>query len=90
MTNPSKQYGHQSPSLKKENIPKVVKEENTTPQQINTLEYFLKSSSSKIIQNSVYLSLTNKSDGAGSDFFHTPPEINNIVPPLSHAVKQPK
>ncbi len=81
-TNPSKQqYGHKSPSLKNENIPNVGKEENTTPQQKNTLEYFLKSASSKIIQNSVFLSPTNKSDGAGSDFFHTPPEINITVPP---------
>ena len=63
--------------------PTATKKEDqeTTPQQKNTLEYFLKSASSRIIKNSVYLSPTNDSNGPTSEFFSTPPENNKPIPP---------
>ena len=54
-----------------EETPTATKKEDqeTTPQQKNTLEYFLKSVSSRIIKNSVYLSPTNDSNGPTSEYF---------------------
>ena len=65
-----------------EETPTATKKEDeeTTPQQKNTLEYFLKSASSRIIKNSVYLSPTNDSNGPTSEFLSTPPENNKPIP----------
>lgn len=57
------------------------KEDENTPHQKNTLAYFLQSASSKIVQNSVFLSPTNNSNGEDSAFFSTPPETHKPVPP---------
>ena len=56
-----------------EETPTATKKEDEemTPQQKNTLEYFLKSASSRIIKNSVYLSPTNDSNGPTSEFFYS-------------------
>ena len=79
-TNVSSGINPMTPVQEKSPTATKKEHEDTIPQQNNTLEYFLKSASSKIIKNSVYLSPTNNSNGTNSDYFSTPPE-NKPIPP---------